>query len=245
MAFFSIIIPTHNCEHTIIKCLASVANQNFQDLEVIIIDGCSSDNTVDLIKKFLDEHPGLSNIFINEEDQGVYDAMNKGAERATGGWLYFLGADDELMDNTILSQIHNHLLKKPKIDFFYGNAFLRSNGEYYDGRFKMRKLIKMNICHQAIFIKKNIFLELGPFDIRYPLYADWDLNLKVYMARKHVSYKNIVVVSYSNTGKSSREVDTVFEETLREIKKKFYSHYFNRLRSRVHYLRKRLKQWAM
>lgn len=242
MAFFSIIIPTRNCEKTIITCLSGIARQKFQDFELIIMDGSSSDRTIPLIKTFLSENAGLAHHFVSGKDDGIYDAMNKGAAQATGEWFHFLGADDAFVDDTVLLRVHSWLQKSPKTDLLYGNALINTTGELYAGRFSKLKLLRMNICHQAIFVARNTFLELGPFNTRYELYADWDLNLKIFFGKKRILYKNIVVVSYSNTGKSSETWDHVFEKDLKKFKNSYYSNPVNRFKSRIHYMKKKLKR---
>jgi glycosyltransferase involved in cell wall biosynthesis len=144
MPLFSIILPTYNCNATILACLESVANQTFTDFELLIIDGSSTDQTVLSIETYLTTS-SLNCVLISEKDSGIYDAMNKGARLAKGQWLYFLGGDDELIDTTVLMQVYQHLSEKTKIDFCYGNVLLKSNGKLYDGKFNVHRLMTVNV----------------------------------------------------------------------------------------------------
>lgn len=242
MPFFSIILPTYNCEATILTCLKSIVNQTFTDFELLIVDGSSTDQTVSFIQTFMKTDLLPNYILISEKDKGIYDAMNKGARFAKGRWLYFLGSDDEFINNSILMQAYQHLSIKKKSDFCYGNVLLNSNGKLYDGRFNLRRLMLVNICHQAIFVTRNTFMELGSFDTRYRLWADWDFNLKVFQARKCVSYMNITIAHYNNTGESSVTRDHIFLKRLEEIRQKFYDTFLNKFSSRIRYLAKRIRK---
>lgn len=243
MPFFSIIIPTYNSEQTISSCLASVLNQKFYDFELIIVDGSSSDKTVALIKNVMANYPELPHIIICEPDNGIYDAMNKGADLANGQWLYFLGSDDEFVNDEVLSAVYTHLFKDPHPDFFYGNVLLRSTGKRYAGRFDMRRLMIVNICHQALFVSKKTFLELGPFNTRYTLWADWDFNLKVFLHRKQVCFASQDIAYYNDAGKSSATSDMIFGQQLQEIKREYFRNPLNRFKSRLHHSRKKLNRW--
>lgn len=110
---FSIIIPTYNSSATLGQALNSIIEQSFKDFEILIMDGASSDKTVAIAQKIND--PRIS--IYSEPDSGVYDAMNKGIARARGEWVYFLGSDDWLINNTVLDKINAHI--SPDIDIIY------------------------------------------------------------------------------------------------------------------------------
>ncbi|MHA4844006.1 glycosyltransferase family 2 protein [Flavitalea antarctica] len=245
MPFLSVIIPTYNCEKTVGNCLRSLVNQTFQDFEILIIDGLSTDNTLCLVKSFLEQNPGLDYKFISEKDNGIFHAMNKGAALASGKWLYFLGSDDCLHSNDIFAQVKQGLSKSDSTDFFYGNALIEETKAIYDGKFGLRHLLKSNICHQAIFIKKTLFEELGPFDLRFQVHADWDFNLKVFLAGKERQFSDLLIVRYSNQGFSSGKRDIPFEEKIRLIKADYFQHFRNRVSSRIHHLKKRILKFIL
>ena len=97
----SIITVSYNAAKTIEQTISSVVNQTYQDIEYIIIDGGSTDGTMDIIRKYEDRIA----YWISEPDKGIYDAMNKGIDVATGDYVYFLGADDRLVDANIIDKI--------------------------------------------------------------------------------------------------------------------------------------------
>ena len=244
MPFYSIIIPTYNCARTISASLQSVLNQDFDDFELIIVDGASSDQTISLINKTLENKAEVSYTIISEKDNGIYDAMNKGANLATGRWLYFMGSDDEFINEQVLSGVSRYLLKSPPPDFCYGNVVLRSNGNRYAGRFDIRRLMIVNICHQAIFVSRETFFELGPFNTNYTLWADWDLNLKIFLHRKKVAFAGQDIACYNDAGKSSASSDLLFGQRLQEMKKEYFSNPINKFKSQLHHCRKKLSRWV-
>jgi glycosyltransferase involved in cell wall biosynthesis len=177
MTFFSIIIPTYNSEKTLHKCLESVVNQSFKDFEILIIDGVSTDHTLEIAKSFNDNRIKIS----LEKDEGIYDAMNKGVRLAQGKWLYFLGSDDVLYDSDVLSDIVIFIEKNIQVDFVYGDVIFKKNQNVYAGEFDRVKLCFQNICHQAIFYKKNLFKILGLYNLKYKIWADWDFNMRCFL----------------------------------------------------------------
>ena len=147
----SIIIPTYNASKTLSVALESILEQSFNDYEILIIDGLSTDHTVELAKGYQDERIKI----ISEKDSGIYDAMNKGIRLAKGEWLYFLGSDDRLFDKDVLKKVSQWFGQD--YDVLYGNVVFSISQRVYDGRFSAQKLIARNICHQAIFTKKKRF----------------------------------------------------------------------------------------
>src|SRR5688572_7883253 len=101
---FSIIIPTFNSSLTLRACLDSIAGQTFKNYEVIIMDGLSEDNTIQLANNYRSSLPNLR--VISEKDYGIYDAMNKSIKIAKGSWLYFMGSDDFFYDRGVLENIY-------------------------------------------------------------------------------------------------------------------------------------------
>ena len=244
MPFYSIIIPTYNSEETISSCLESVLNQDLNDFELIIVDGSSSDQTISKINTLVANRPGVSYKIISEKDKGIYDAMNKGAKLARGRWLYFMGSDDELVNSEVLSEVQQHLVKTPAPEFFYGNVLLRSNGVRYAGRFDKRRLMIVNICHQAVFVSRETFFEVGPFKTEYSLWADWDFNLKVFLHGKKVAFASHDIAYYNDAGKSSASSDLLFGQRLQEIKKEYLSNPFNKFKSQLHHCKKKINRWV-
>ena len=105
MAKVSIIVPTFNSGATIQRCLQSIAAQGFTDYEVIVQDGSPDDNTAREVERFKEKYVRIAVRHFRERDLGPYDAMNKAMAKACGEWLYFLGGDDELIDDRVLGTI--------------------------------------------------------------------------------------------------------------------------------------------
>jgi len=200
---FSIIIPTFNSEGTIHKAIASILHQTFTDFEVLIMDGASMDKTIAIALGFKDDRIKA----YSEPDHGIYDAMNKSLDHAKGGWVYFLGGDDELYDNQVLDKVYANI-KESDVDVFYGQVLLSKTNTLYCGECDAKKLIFSNISHQAIFTNKNVFNLIGRFDLKYRICADHILNVKWFfnsaIKRK---YADLVIARFDQGGVSSQRDD--------------------------------------
>jgi glycosyltransferase involved in cell wall biosynthesis len=206
---FSIIIPSFNASKSIEACLDSIYRQGFPSFEVWIIDGGSTDNTIAIVEKFKARYAGLH--IISEKDRGIYDAMNKGIDKASGEWLLFLGADDELYDPQVLENTAatigtdaNVLYGNVKI---VGNTSWATDGAVYDGIFDTQKLLNKNICHQAIFYRTDfIRTQIGYYNIDYRLCADWDFNLRCW-AKKPFQYLDSIVAYFHGGGETTKVLE--------------------------------------
>lgn len=212
----SVIIPTYNAERTVGNCLRSVIDQNYPNLEVILIDGISNDSTIKIIGEFATKYSWIK--FMSEKDEGIYDAMNKGLRIATGDWLLFLGSDDTFYDSAVLSDVCRKLEQTKDVDALYGDAIIIGNtswsrdGDRYDGEFTLPKIVSKNICHQTIFYKNDFLRRVGEFNISYKLCADWDLNLRCWAMGK-LFYFNRIIVNFNAGGESTKNsVDTLFSK---------------------------------
>ena len=201
MTKLSIIVPTFNSGATIESCLASIASQTFSDYEILIQDGVSTDNTIDLIRDWERANAGVDVKLQQEKDKGVYDAMNRAVLRASGEWLYFLGSDDKLHDPEVLARVMGS--KAADLgNVIYGNVKCvgrESNGAIYDGRFSLTKLLYKNIIHQAIFYRASFARDIGEYNIDYVTAADWDYNMRC-RSKTRFSFVNLTVAVYSMDG---------------------------------------------
>lgn len=209
---FTIIIPTLNSEKKLPEALSSIVEQRFQSLEVLIIDGLSSDKTLAIANEFQSK---ISKIKIfSEPDYGIYDAMNKGVKYASGNWVYFMGADDRLYNESVLESIYNVVNNKSlELDVLYGDVESGYFQKLYDGKFSKWKITRKNICHQAIFFKRSVFSKIGGFNLNYKVLADWDHNIRWFFdGNIKYHYLNIVVAHYGEGGFSSKHTDKNFHE---------------------------------
>jgi len=197
--FFTIIIPTFNSSKTLQHSLDSVLKQEFRDLEVWIIDGASPDETTRIAEDCAAKDGRV--FFVSEPDHGIYDAMNKGIGKAKGEWIYFLGSDDWLYDEKVLSAVYEEL-QKGDCELLYGDV--KSVIGRYDGPFTWEKLLRKNLSHQAAFYKRNVFARIGDFDTRYKAFADWGFNIRCFgdgMIRTR--YIHRIIASFSPGGASA------------------------------------------
>ena len=185
--------------------MQSVAAQTYENLEIIVIDGQSQDNTLDIVRKYENKIK-----WISEPDEGIYDAMNKGIDMATGTWLYFLGSDDTLYAPDVFTRISSRVDLR-NYDVVYCDVKFQLSGQIYDGPFTNQKLMHVNICHQAMLVRKQVYLEVGKFFTRYKLLADWIFNLVWFPQKRYRrKYLNIVVANYHEGGSSVQSVDGLF-----------------------------------
>lgn len=206
--FFSIIMPLYNCESTLQQALDSITNQVFKDYELILVDGGSNDNTQYIISNF--KKAGDHRIqFISEPDKGIYDAMNKGIDMATGQWLYFMGGDDILSSSAVLNQIYNAIQNEP-VYLIYGNVTgALSNTKYADDT--INKVLSRGIHHQGIFYKREVFNYTGKYNLKFRVAADYHLTLKVFCNPAFkTKYINLDIARFGEAGLSSSVYDYRF-----------------------------------
>lgn len=207
---FSIIIVVYNGAKTISSAIDSVLAQVFTNFELVIIDGGSSDNTVSIIKTY----GSKIHFFSTEPDNGIYDAMNKGIAAAKGEYLYFLGSDDTLFNEQVLHQVADSINLQPA-DLIYGNVLMSTSGQRYDGAFTYEKLLTKNISHQAIFYKRTIFQQLGGYNLKYKLHADWDFNLTCFKNETvQKAYIELIVAHFTEGSTSSKPDKTFIQAAL-------------------------------
>jgi glycosyltransferase involved in cell wall biosynthesis len=174
----TIITVTYNAGHLIQSTIASVLGQSYPNIEYLIIDGASTDNTLTIIK----EQAALSNgrlKFISEKDQGIYFAMNKGIDLASGTWINFLHAGDCFYDRNVLSQVFS---RDYDVDLLYGDSWQRRAGTliFCPSSSDLERLWKRpSFGHESLFVNKDI-LKKFKFDTKYQVAADADFIYKCY-----------------------------------------------------------------
>ncbi|HTR30433.1 MAG TPA: glycosyltransferase family 2 protein [Puia sp.] len=221
----SIIIPCYNAGQLLAECLDGVLAQEYENKEVIIVDGASADGTVEIAGRYAAEHACIR--WVSERDRGVYDAMNKGVGMATGEWVYFLGADDRLYDPLVLAGIFGGGQDAGQ-DILYGDVEFKYSKRVYDGRYDLRRILfESNICHQAVFYRRSVFERVGLYDIECRVYADRDFNIRCFLDKGlRIKYlEKIVAVYNEQDGLSAlQRADPHFrgkqEKYIREFNKK-------------------------
>ena len=215
----SIITVCLNCEGLIERTINSVIDQKYPSIQFIVIDGGSSDGTLDVIKRYEDK----IDVIISGKDNGIYDAMNKGLDYATGDLIYFLNAGDYLHDSDVCKNIFENMIDSVEYDIMYGDYV------YYDNnatkqcsgyRADIPDLLCKGYCHQTIFAKRSVFLKCGKFNTDYRIYADFDWLLRALIKYKQkMKYIGIPVVYYLKGGVSETNSDNYYFERVEVIRR--------------------------
>jgi glycosyltransferase involved in cell wall biosynthesis len=227
----SIIVAVYNGASTIQECINSVKRQRDSSYELIVMDGGSSDGTPDLLK----QNAAFLAHWESQADRGIAHAWNKGLAVAKGEWILFIGADDQLADDTVLAKARPALLEGVcdlvygRLLFVGGDLHNSSIGEPFD-RKKFRR--RMTIPHPSTFHHRSLFDAVGQYDETYRIALDYELLLR----RESLStrYVDTLITKMSATGVSSRSLT----KSLIEAKRAQHRHFPNR------WLRTELFHWA-
>ncbi len=223
----SIVTVCYNAVETIEETILSVINQSYINKEYIIIDGKSTDGTLDIVSKYAKD----ISMIVSEPDKGIYDAMNKGLKHATGDWISFINAGDKYHNNNVLQDIFTKQFENIKV--IYGDtAFIRPNGISVEKSFEPDWLkINMPTCHQSFFVKTHEAMEIG-FDTQYKYASDYNMIYNIIQKHgiKSVVHTSVVVSTYNACEGFSMEFpNSVFKETLK-IRKPSISRAYGYLR---------------
>ena len=241
----SIITVTFNSDKFLEETILSVKNQTYKNIEYIIIDGDSNDNTINIIKKY----SNFINIFITEKDNGIYDAMNKGLKLATGDIIGFLNSDDMYFDNNVLSKIASNFTSN--IECLYGNiVFVNSNDTNIIIRKYISKYFKPKYfqygfmpAHPSFYAKKELYNKVGFFKLGYKISADFDFLLRALLIHNsRYKFINMTFVKMRYGGVSTTIKNKILlnheiyvsclENNIKTNKFKIYSKYVFKLLSK-------------
>lgn len=196
----SVIIVTYNAAQTLQACLDSIYRQSYLAIEIIVIDGQSTDGTIDILTA---NSPHI-HYWRSEKDAGIYDAMNKSLKYFNGDWAYFLGADDTLLEG--FSGLAYELKKSDTI--YYGRVMTYGGPTFPVSAYQFTKI---GICHQAMIYPRAVF-EKHRFDTRYKISADYALNIPLFKGKDyHFKFIDQLVANFNHTGVSSLNIDKAFE----------------------------------
>lgn len=206
----SIITVCYNSEKTIKDTIESVLNQTYTNIEYILIDGNSSDSTVEIIKSYEVEakEKGIIYRWISEPDKGIYDAMNKGIDRTAGELIGIINSDDWYELNAI-KKIVNIYIKDVSIDILHGNIIRASKEKETLGLIKPGLLKKINkgmqLHHPTCFVKKKYYEKYGMYDINYKLASDYKFIIEAYSKNKAKFYYLDNLISYMRVDGATEE----------------------------------------
>jgi len=237
---FSIITACLNSDKTILYTLNSILNQTYKNIEHIIIDGGSTDKTLEIIKNY----PFKNKKFFLTNQKGIYSAVNEGIKRATGEYISILHSDDIYQNNYILEEVSKIIIKNKECEIFFGNVvyfrkITSKISRYYSGfDFKVKDL-KYGIIppHTSSFINKNIYRKFGYYKTNYLIASDFDFFLRTLFIHKVKFLKiNKVIVRMKAGGISGKNLFSYLIST-KEIIKSFNE---NKIISNVFYITSRL-----
>ncbi|WP_317898519.1 glycosyltransferase family 2 protein [Aurantibacillus circumpalustris] len=238
----SIITITFNSESTIEQTIRSVIEQTYKNIEYIIVDGGSTDNTLNVIEKY---KPNIHKI-VSESDNGLYDALNKGIEMATGDVIGMIHSDDFYIDNNVIQKYADCFLKN-KSDSVYSDLYYvdKTNADkiirkWKSGEYKAGSFINGWMPpHPTFFVKREIYQKLGKFNIQFKSAADYELMLRFIKKNKiSISYLPEYTVKMRVGGKSNVSVLNRFKANMEDrkaweengLKPRFYTLYLKPLR---------------
>lgn len=214
---FSIITVTYNTRQTVEDTIQSVIAQTYHRIEYIIVDGASTDGTMEIIEKYRDK----IHVLVSERDRGIYDAMNKGMALATGDYLCFLNAGDSFHQADTLQQIVHSIHGNQLPDVLYGETALVDSSRHF---LRMRRLSApealtwrsfrqgMLVCHQAFFAKRTLS---EPYDLHYRFSADFDWCIRVMKKAQTLHNTHLVVIDYLEEGTTTRNRKASLKERFR------------------------------
>lgn len=215
----SIITVCFNEAGTITRTLASVACQTFRNFEWLVIDGGSTDGTLEILQRYRDHF----SVFISEQDAGTYDAMNKAIVRAEGEYLLFLNGGDYLADASALAQIFAAPLHA---DFVYGDIIVMGDGA--EERLVMPPVItteflyRKTIPHQSTLTRKELFDRAGFYNTEFRIVADYEFILRALLQHQATfQYLPVAFSCYLNNGASSDSAKRNAEKLL--VHTRYYS----------------------
>ena len=210
----SIITVCFNAENTIERTIKSILEQTFTEFEWVVVDGKSTDTTNEIIKKYLQEfeRKGVKVNYRSESDKGIYDAMNKGAQRATGEYLTYMNADDLYYKNDSIERVIT-ILDNTSADIVYGDCWFIKPTEQYIEKAKAIETITYHLpfCPQAAFVKSELQRQLQ-FDTQFRISADYDFFLRAYLQGKQFQRVEQVVAYFTFGGASNENLVRTYKE---------------------------------
>lgn len=234
----SVITINRNDKPGLKQTMESVFSQSYKDFEYIIIDGDSSDGSVDLIR----ENTGKISFWVSEPDSGIYNAMNKAIKTAGGEYCYFLNSGDILVSETVFETVFSY---DSDASFICGNLIWNRNGELIkddsnsnrDWSFSLYDIYAGFLSHQAFFIKRRMFSIYGLYDERLRIMSDWKLFYQaIAIHRETVDYVDVDIAVYNTDGLSSKIGGKVILDEKRLVAKELLTEQTYNEIDRLYYL---------
>jgi len=218
----SIITAVYNNKTSIASCIDSVISQTYKNIEYIVIDGGSMDGTIDILSQYKNK----IDILISEQDKGIYDALNKGVSCATGEVIGFLHSDDTFNNSETIEKIAETFSNK-NVDGIYGNLL------YVDGKNPQKiirnwqslqytqKMLRQGWMppHPTLFLKRKVYSDIGNFNLKYRIAADYDFMVRVLNSNKYnIEYHPIYITLMRVGGASNKSLKNIIKKSLEDYK---------------------------
>lgn len=215
----SFVIPTFNSEKFIEECILSIINQNYDNIEIITVDGLSEDSTLKILNKY---HKYIS-VLISERDEGIYDAINKGIKHCKGDLIKILNSDDVLTDKSLTRalEVYKENLDKESRDFIIMSTLdrINLNGEKIALWGKYNNILFFeNLLHPSWYVPKNIYEKFGLYNLKYNIASDYEYFMRLKKAKVKLLKSKIPYTKYREGGASK---DGTGKYEVYEIKKMY------------------------
>jgi len=216
----SVIVAVFNAGKTLQQCIDSFAIQTYPNKQLIIIDGGSTDDTLEIIRQNSDK----VNFSISEKDRGIYDAWNKGLAQAQGEWVCFLGADDYLYDSQVIENMISNIQHLPdEIQIAYGQVALVDDAgnekellgqDWREIKQQFKKI--MCIPHPGVFHRHTLFKQYGNFNAEFRIAGDYEMLLRALKNGDAYSVMGLIIVAMRVGGVSSKPTNAI--DSFKEIR---------------------------
>ena len=200
---YSIITINKNNATGLKDTLQSIIDQDNDNYEIIVIDGASSDHSIEIIKTYNDH----ISFWSSEPDKGIYDGMNKGIKKASGDYILFLNSGDIFHSKTVLSKVNQQNKNR---DFIFGSTLLKCSAHTLlitpPSEMSFYTFFSGGVCHQSSFIKRELFCKYGSYDTSYSIVADWIFFIDM-LFKRNSSYMiiNTIISIFDTNGISSSQ----------------------------------------
>lgn len=226
----TIITVVFNAENFIEETILNVISQNYLNIEYIIVDGGSTDNTLEIIEKYKNK----ISYNVSAPDLGIYDAMNKGVKISSGEWIIFMNSGDVFANSKVISNFFSNKIN-PSVKLIYGNTIVKDR----DKKIIPPAIINRNffffetICHQSIFINKNVFQEIGFHNLNFRIISDREFLLRASSKNLKFTYFDIDVCIWDSYGFSLQNIHLIENEVqqMRKIHFKTFDIFVIQLRN--------------
>lgn len=220
----SIVTATYNSGRTIRDTIESVLHQTYKDYEYIIVDGCSKDGTLDVVKQYMPQFEGRMR-YVSEPDKGIYDAMNKGFKMAKGDILMLINSDDLFARNDVLELVVKAFDEHPEVDGVYADLYYVSQNNINNivrvWKTGAQKPMRRGWlpAHPTFYVKRECYEKYGYFNLNYPLAADFELMLR-FVEKHHIMlyYLQEHLVRMRLGGATSKNLKNIYKQDVETIK---------------------------